>query len=403
LNENRYSDAEEVTEKINEIPPPFSADGLLRRIPAAKDWILSIPVEKSDCAGNWHKRRAILTNKSLILAREDDPYVREEMQLILVEGVHVLQDTLPGETEGENGPQLNAANFACQRHDFNVGRDEGQKEDPNALFGMSFRKALSHSMKNSFKCLIGVENAGSSWKMFDVMANIEEFGSVVKYSLRTERKKDMDELLRALSKARVRYIRNMPGVTNLRRFQSRLCSLYARYQSWGIMTFIILTNFAIDVIEAEMQPANDSPAAEAFYVFDILFTSLYAIDLAANVLAHWLWPFLRNGWNVFDAFVISISITCLTVESLSQSSFNSLRTIRAIRAVRLLKGVTRLREIVNALISSVCLPCTAHPHSASPGRTCSIFQSTNRSKVRRKGLTWKCCLSTRWSCSDFSW
>jgi hypothetical protein len=362
--EQRPFDAEELAEKRKEIPPPVSADGLLRRIPAVKEWILAIPVEKSDCAGRWHKRKAILTSKSLILAREDDPYIREEMQLRLVEGVHVSQDTAQTEIEAEKGLKLNAISASFQRHEFNLVRDQVQKEDQNTMYNLSSRKAQLHNPKNSFKRLIGAENQESSGTRFDVMASIEEFGSVVKYSLRTERKHDMDELLRALTQARVRYMRTMPGVTALKRFQSKVNNFYDRYQSWGVMTALILTNFTIDVVEAEMQPLPDSPAARAFHALDILFTVLYTADLATNALANWLRPFLRSGWNLLDLFVIAISIVCLSVESLSQSGVNSLRTIRAVRAVRLFKGVARLREIVDALVASVCLPCSlGHPSS----------------------------------------
>jgi hypothetical protein len=57
------------------------------------------------------------------------------------------------------------------------------------------------------------------------------------------------------------------------------------------------------------------------------------------------------GWNLLDVFVVVVSIA--STVGADYSGLNSLRAARALRAVRLLRGFTKLREIVNAVLSSV--------------------------------------------------
>jgi hypothetical protein len=33
---------------------------------------------------------------------------------------------------------------------------------------------------------------------------------------------------------------------------------------------------------------------------DILFTSLFTLELVLNVYGNWFWPFFSNGWNILD-------------------------------------------------------------------------------------------------------
>ncbi len=59
----------------------------------------------------------------------------------------------------------------------------------------------------------------------------------------------------------------------------------------------------------------------------------------------------RAGWNLLDVLVVVVSI--VNAASADSGGLTSLRAIRALRAVRLLKGVDKLREIVNTVLRSV--------------------------------------------------
>ena len=58
-------------------------------MPLKDEHILVMTIEKANRARNWHKRQAILTAKSLILSRIDDNYVREEINLNLIEQLEI--------------------------------------------------------------------------------------------------------------------------------------------------------------------------------------------------------------------------------------------------------------------------------------------------------------------------
>ncbi len=88
----RIEDEFEETEK-RDLPPPVTADGLLGRIPPKEEHLLVVQLEKADGAGQWHKRRAILTAKSLVLSRLEDEYVREEIYLNLIEEIQAIPST----------------------------------------------------------------------------------------------------------------------------------------------------------------------------------------------------------------------------------------------------------------------------------------------------------------------
>ncbi len=76
---------------------------------------------------------------------------------------------------------------------------------------------------------------------------------------------------------------------------------------------------------------------------------------------------MRKGSAEGLLSIISLSIN-------AQSGINSIRTIRAIRAYRLLKGVARLREIVNAILSSVSYPLEKRGNgSVGPARPACLY------------------------------
>ena len=52
-----------------------------------------------------------------------------------------------------------------------------------------------------------------------------------------------------------------------------------------------------------------TPKAEAdLYAMELVFTIIFAVELAINLFGSWFWPFVSDGWNVFDSIVVVISI-----------------------------------------------------------------------------------------------
>ena len=239
-------------------PNALSADSLLRRIPPVKDRILVVPIEKADCSGKWHKRRAILTSSSLILAREDDEYALEEIQLELILEIQMVKaaDVIGSQTRfrPETGSQLN------RQDRINNGRKQLGKADGETSALKRMRSSFS---PNSSRNVINLQEPDGIEYLFDITARIEELESVSKYHLRVSNKQDLDTLIRSLRQAKERFLANRPGTSSLKKLQGRLATFYDEYNSWGVMAALIFINFFIDVVQAEMQPLPDSAAARA--------------------------------------------------------------------------------------------------------------------------------------------
>ena len=83
---------------------------------------------------------------------------------------------------------------------------------------------------------------------------------------------------------------------------------------------------------------------------DEFFTIIFAFELAINAFAHWFRPFISDGWNIFDFFVVSMSLIALGPVKMPVNVIRSLRAFRVLRLFGRLKG---LKNIVMALAASV--------------------------------------------------
>jgi hypothetical protein len=61
-------------------------------------------------------------------------------------------------------------------------------------------------------------------------------------------------------------------------------------------------NFAISAASAQLpvqfinDPAGLRSVGQSFDKVDIFFTTVFTAELAVNLFAHWLWPFVTSGW-----------------------------------------------------------------------------------------------------------
>ena len=78
---------------------------------------------------------------------------------------------------------------------------------------------------------------------------------------------------------------------------------------------------------------------------------IFAVELAINAFGTWMWEFLADSWNVFDAFVVIVSIVGLAVPGLP--AVNVLRLVRVFKMVRLFRKLTALRILIHALAAAV--------------------------------------------------
>ena len=76
-------------------------------------------------------------------------------------------------------------------------------------------------------------------------------------------------------------------------------------------------NFAVNVSEAQLvnirsnEDGTRSATSRALEGVDVAFTAVFTAELLVNLYAHWLRPFLADGWNLFDSAVILLSLVAL--------------------------------------------------------------------------------------------
>ena len=135
-------------------------------------------------------------------------------------------------------------------------------------------------------------------------------------------------------------------------FQAPLSRFYRNEYFQAVMAIIILLNFLLTASEMQIHPPNDSQLARSFENGDMAFTFIFALELLINMVAHWFWPFVQDGWNLFDFTVVTSCLISLGIQG-QNTSLTSLRLIRAFKVLRILRRLTSLRMLVNALSSSL--------------------------------------------------
>ena len=221
----------------------------------------------------------------------------------------------------------------------------------NKIKNMKMQQIIPSEKMHSFRDILGEKREDIDGWHFDIFAEVEELKCVVKYSLRTATKGDMDKMIDTIQREKAKYAELQASTTLLMLLQQKLRNFYDVYTSFGIMAGLLVVNFIIDIVQSEMRPEAGTREARIFQAFDISFTVLFTVDLVINFFSHSPRTFFRKGWNLLDLVIISLSL--LSISSADGTSINTFRTIRAIRAVRLLSGVSKLRGIVDALLISV--------------------------------------------------
>jgi len=82
------------------------------------------------------------------------------------------------------------------------------------------------------------------------------------------------------------------------------------------------------------------------YVLDTTFLVFFIAEIALKLMAFRL-QFFKNGWNIFDFLIVSISIVPFF------QAFSVLRSLRILRVLRLVSVVPQFRKITQAFFDSL--------------------------------------------------
>ena len=81
-------------------------------------------------------------------------------------------------------------------------------------------------------------------------------------------------------------------------------------------------------------------------VFDRLVIAVFVIEIVARFIVQGR-AFFKNGWNLFDVFVVGVALAPAT------AAFSVLRALRVLRLLRLITAVPALQRVVGGLIGAL--------------------------------------------------
>jgi len=138
--------------------------------------------------------------------------------------------------------------------------------------------------------------------------------------------------------------KSLPGQVPVRVFYNSVTIQVA-------VAVLIGANFLTNMIEKQIDPVGNRHN-QVFKALDLFYNIAFTLELWVNMYAHWMKPFFRSGWNVFDLVVVTIGVVN-TLELPLPKAFSLLRMMRAFRVFRLFKRVKSLNKIITSIVHAI--------------------------------------------------
>lgn len=112
----------------------------------------------------------------------------------------------------------------------------------------------------------------------------------------------------------------------------------SKYFMRGILASILINTLSMG-IEFHGQPQELTDAIE---VSNLIFSSIFALEMVMKLAAYGLFGYIKNGFNVFDGIIVIVSV----IEVMQQGSggLSVLRTFRLLRILKLVRFMPALRR-----------------------------------------------------------
>uniref|UniRef100_UPI00398E85C5 voltage-dependent T-type calcium channel subunit alpha-1H n=1 Tax=Pristiophorus japonicus TaxID=55135 RepID=UPI00398E85C5 len=121
----------------------------------------------------------------------------------------------------------------------------------------------------------------------------------------------------------------------------------SKYFNRGIMIAILINTLSMG-IEYHEQPEELTNALE---ISNIVFTSMFALEMILKILAFGLFGYIKNPYNIFDGIVVIISVWEIIGQS--DGGLSVLRTFRLLRVLKLVRFLPALRRQLVVLMKTM--------------------------------------------------
>ncbi|XP_030067538.1 voltage-dependent T-type calcium channel subunit alpha-1H isoform X2 [Microcaecilia unicolor] len=121
----------------------------------------------------------------------------------------------------------------------------------------------------------------------------------------------------------------------------------SKYFNRGIMIAILINTLSMG-IEYHEQPEELTNALE---ISNIVFTSMFALEMLLKLLAFGLFGYIKNPYNIFDGIIVIISVWEIIGQS--DGGLSVLRTFRLLRVLKLVRFMPALRRQLVVLMKTM--------------------------------------------------
>eukprot|EP00759_Apiculatamorpha_spiralis_P047084 PhF_6_TR42990/c0_g1_i1/m.65569/K04857/CACNA1S; voltage-dependent calcium channel L type alpha-1S len=132
-------------------------------------------------------------------------------------------------------------------------------------------------------------------------------------------------------------------------FRQRVVSIIQTEWFERVMLFCILLSSVFLALDNPQTEDNQPQLSEQLYIFDIIFATIFAIEMLLKIIGLGFWnhpgAYLRDPWNVLDAFVVLTSFVAL--------GYDTFKITRSLRVLKVLSQSAALRLVLTSLIQSI--------------------------------------------------
>ncbi|XP_066546296.1 voltage-dependent T-type calcium channel subunit alpha-1H [Amia ocellicauda] len=121
----------------------------------------------------------------------------------------------------------------------------------------------------------------------------------------------------------------------------------SKYFNRGIMIAILINTLSMG-IEYHEQPEELTDILE---ISNIVFTSMFALEMLLKLLAFGLFGYIKNPYNIFDGIIVIISVWEIIGQS--DGGLSVLRTFRLLRVLKLVRFLPALRRQLVVLMKTM--------------------------------------------------
>ncbi|XP_061078951.1 voltage-dependent T-type calcium channel subunit alpha-1H-like [Conger conger] len=121
----------------------------------------------------------------------------------------------------------------------------------------------------------------------------------------------------------------------------------SKYFNRGIMIAILINTLSMG-IEYHEQPEELTDVLE---ISNIVFTSMFALEMLLKILAFGLFGYIKNPYNIFDGIIVVISVWEIIGQS--DGGLSVLRTFRLLRVLKLVRFLPALRRQLVVLMKTM--------------------------------------------------